>query len=516
MKRLTVRQWKTLSIYALAACLAAALETGFAFILLSIARMASDHNLAALPQACILAAGFLIPLALADWTREYLNDRIAIDSSALMRGDLLKAQLGSTLPTDAEHLETESVQQSILVDAALAGDDLFGPLATMWYLICTMIAAMVGLFLISPPSVILALVMSTLPLILTRLARNTLQRHQEAFAAQTSTLTRLTSALARGLESVASTHGPFAFQRAIMRSIRDLAEAQRRRSEIRAIVSENIWHLGMLTIVATWVLGTFLTSHSVIALAQVVALAQLMMQVAGPMQSMGSYMSSIVSAYPQVVKLTRFTEQVSNATAGMSGQFSQTDSLRLDLEAVTIPGIVDTPISLHLNSGDRLLISGPSGVGKSTLMRAIAGLRPFSGAIHINGTPLEEYPSHLGLVALATQSAVLLPGNLCDNWPKDDSLLPSLLTPLESRPASEKVDRLSGGEQKRLHLSHALTTRPSVLLLDEITTGLDEAATAQTSREITQSSIPIVIMVTHHIPEPPENLGFSHHLSLTS
>ena len=67
-------------------------------------------------------------------------------------------------------------------------------------------------------------------------------------------------------------------------------------------------------------------------------------------------------------------------------------------------------VSFQLGAGERLAVVGPSGVGKSSLLRLIAGLEsPVSGSIRINGQVMEGVPPYQRGVALMTQQAVLFP-----------------------------------------------------------------------------------------------------------
>ncbi|MEM7061913.1 MAG: ATP-binding cassette domain-containing protein [Cyanobacteria bacterium P01_B01_bin.77] len=160
-------------------------------------------------------------------------------------------------------------------------------------------------------------------------------------------------------------------------------------------------------------------------------------------------------------------------------------------------------ISFELLAGDRLAIVGPSGAGKSLLLRALAGLDPIqSGEIFFQGNPLSNLamPEFRSQVTYLHQKPALLEGTVESNLQqiyrlaihRDKSYGRSqILEYLEilgrSEPFLERsTEQLSGGEQQIVACLRSLQLSPTVLLLDEPTASLDNAATHQLETLITQ------------------------------
>ena len=135
--------------------------------------------------------------------------------------------------------------------------------------------------------------------------------------------------------------------------------------------------------------------------------------------------------------------------------------------------------NLELQSGEIVAITGPSGCGKTTLLRCICGLEDLDeGRIALDGRDITYTLAEERGIGLIFQRPVLYPhldvkGNLklgsqdCD---VSATLAEVDLIGFENR----RVETLSGGEGQRIALARALLANPSVLLLDEPFSSLDE------------------------------------------
>jgi ABC-type iron transport system FetAB ATPase subunit len=163
------------------------------------------------------------------------------------------------------------------------------------------------------------------------------------------------------------------------------------------------------------------------------------------------------------------------------------------------------PLSLVVDEGDCLCISGASGCGKSLLLRAIADLDPHEGQVLLQGVPAtaiepQLWRSHIGL--LPPESHWWLP-QVKNHFHK------GLPMPLEQLGISDdileqQVARLSSGERQRLALMRLLSNRPRVLLLDEPTANLDHENTRRVEDVITayrRENKAAVIWVSHDLDQ---------------
>jgi len=159
---------------------------------------------------------------------------------------------------------------------------------------------------------------------------------------------------------------------------------------------------------------------------------------------------------------------------------------------------------LDVRSGEFLVIVGESGCGKTTALRLISGLEtPDSGTIFIGGVPVNDIPVGRRSVQMIFQSYALWPHmKVFDKRGYTNLSLPlkvrkwssekisEFLRPLAGKLGIEesffqrKPSELSGGQQQRVALGRAMTTSPSILLMDEPLSNIDPPNRLKMRREI--------------------------------
>lgn len=164
-------------------------------------------------------------------------------------------------------------------------------------------------------------------------------------------------------------------------------------------------------------------------------------------------------------------------------------------------------VSATLANGTTALY-GPSGAGKTTLLELIAGIRkPRSGTIELDGRMIHDVAPRHRRIGYVPQDDVLFPHlSVRQNiFYGGDANAAEIIDALEIAPLLDRgVQRLSGGERKRVALARALVTRPNLLLLDEPLAGVDIALRDRVLAYLVRvrEKFPVpTIYVTHHMQE---------------
>ena len=225
-----------------------------------------------------------------------------------------------------------------------------------------------------------------------------------------------------------------------------------------------------------------------------------LMQTASAFSSVQSALSFFITVYRQlaewravVARLEGFESAVGKAHAAATASPSIALTAREGRNAVEIDDLLvrlpqGAPLvaadEIVISAGDKVLVTGPSGTGKSTLFRAVAGIWPFGGGSILvpKGARLMTLPQRPYFPVATLATAVTYPAE--PGTYSAERLaeviaavgLPALATRLDEEAHWNRM--LSMGEQQRLGIARAILQAPDYLFLDEATASLDEPAEA--------------------------------------
>jgi len=243
-----------------------------------------------------------------------------------------------------------------------------------------------------------------------------------------------------------------------------------------------------------------------------------LMQIASAFRQVQESLSFIISSYTEIAeyqavvqRLAGFSEKMNEIAAERRAPQPieiERGGIGVEIETLDLNlpdgGVLRPDIALSATPAKPLLITGPSGVGKSTLLRAIAGLWPFGrGRIRVGDGGSLFLPQRPYL-PLGTLADALVYPHAAAGLPRE-SLVEALravgLPQLADRLDEEQnwAQRLSIGEQQRVAFARVLLARPEIVFLDEATSALDEAAEMSLYRLLREAPWrPTIVSVGHH------------------
>ncbi|MEC9485293.1 MAG: ABC transporter ATP-binding protein [Candidatus Izemoplasma sp.] len=190
----------------------------------------------------------------------------------------------------------------------------------------------------------------------------------------------------------------------------------------------------------------------------------------------------------------------------------------IQLKDITFSYDIKTPVlndfNLTLKPGEIIAVQGKSGIGKSTVLRLIAGLEtPDSGHIFLDGVCINDVPAHKREVGYVFQNNALFPHltvekniaygiyNLSRN--EQQKRIQKIAKKLDIIELLKRYPHeISGGQKQRVAIARTLVTEPKVLLLDEPFSALDAELKSQIQfdiKRVLQSLHITTILVTHDI-----------------
>lgn len=234
--------------------------------------------------------------------------------------------------------------------------------------------------------------------------------------------------------------------------------------------------------------GLYLATQGATAVGAVLAASRavslLFEPVALSISQVGSYMQFRVS-YRRVVELLDHGE----AAPGVDGR----GEAAVVKAAVFAYGdkVVLSGVDLVLRPGDFVWVRGPSGVGKTTLGKALAGLvKPASGVVEVPRRAL-----YVGNDDYIFDASVYENIDLWEGYGREEVEEAARLAAIDF-PLDKNAKELSEGQRQRVLIARALLRRPHLLVLDEVISGLDQQ-TAERVLASVRSRAPICVVISH-------------------
>lgn len=467
----------------------------------------------------LLAVGFALIMksVIAFIAMRFVAISVA-DVSTALRTRLLKSTLAARWSYFVDHPPGE-VSAMIAAQSQMAGD-AYLTVAMLFVTIIMGLGLLLTAFLVSGALVLFCLLaVSALAFPLYFILR----RAQTMSAKQFSTSTNLISGVQdviSNMKAIKAMEKQGRFADAFVRSISDL-----RRTVISMLVSRHaIYHgqdiLGALMIISGVYVGIVLL-HT--PLSQLLVVGLIFYQLVDVIKrvQLGLQDATMASAgyYGLLSIIERAEKQEETSSGTVKPKLNQAIVFQ-DVGFAYGTKNVLSNLNLEILANQITVLIGPSGAGKTTIVDLIVGLyRPKTGIITIDDVDftnidLKAWRKQIGYVP---QELTLLKGNVIENMTFGDPALDEedviealrlagAINFVNALPQGIKTDigtmgaKLSGGQRQRLSLARALVHKPRLLILDEVTSALDEATEAEICKNIAELLGKLTIIAITHRP----------------
>jgi ATP-binding cassette subfamily B protein len=245
----------------------------------------------------------------------------------------------------------------------------------------------------------------------------------------------------------------------------------------------------------------------------------------GPLQELGNIINifreteASLNVYQKILQIPKESKPL-NPTPLRGLLTLEFDDVTFQHPSASSPAVSD--ISFRMKRGETIAFVGPSGAGKTTLVKLLVGLyRPLSGRLLYNGIAgqeidLDDLRARIGFVTQDTQlfSGTIRENLLFVNPTATDAECLDVLRKAACESLLARADRgldtligeggvkVSGGEKQRLSIARALLRRPHLLVFDEATSSLDsitEEGITATIRDVATSGDAMTVLIAHRL-----------------
>lgn len=376
--------------------------------------------------------------------------------------------------------------------------------------IVSIIITLISIALLDWRMALVSLAVYVLPIFFTRAQQNRLTEAQKRFQAKNDHHTDSFLQKLKGVEAIKNYHIEGKIFGLFNASLSNLVKEDIRRAETRARtngISSVLTYVSQAIIAG---FSAFFVFRGEISAGNFVSIFALSSAISGQIYWLARSVEAVISARPAVKSVLDYIDVPQKTSDPVPVLPVQDSSLALQIDSLCLNygdrNILED-LNLTVRKGEKVLILGASGSGKSSLMSVIAGyLRPDRGDIYL----IEEDRS--SLISMVEQDAFIFSGTLEDNLfcedTADEAKVAELLRNLglatlreEGQDVAERGRNLSGGERKRLSLARGFLRNSEILILDEPLANVDAENIERIEDLILSIQDRTVILISHQVSD---------------
>nr|WP_276880686.1 ABC transporter ATP-binding protein [Anaerococcus tetradius] len=495
--------------------ISASLTAGTAFLYQRITSSAINNDFRALILFSIFAIPYLILEASFDYIpkkyRSIITNRISLD----LKNDLIK-NINETELSKMDYNFTNTIKNKMVNDLSIVEESYIRNLLSIILYSFMFVISLISAIYIQGYLTIIMLVLSAIPLLTPIISKKILANKKELQKNAKDKYLNSYNEYADNILFVNISNLKLFFHD----RLKLLGEKLKHESiffESSLLKTYSIsYGLGNVLYSGTWIIGGIFVYKNLLTLPSLIAMTTLMFTIAGPIQTISNIYSEFLSSRKIFFDYLDFIDKCKTNDKKTNSKISNIE--KIDIKNLNLSfsnKIILKNISFNFMNGNKYVLLGESGSGKSTFLNSLFGIYEYANDyIAINEKKLSEIDksSYYDNMFYIPQETIIFNTSILNNI----TLFSENVDLVRSQECIEKVglsdwfnskdnefdcvlskDSISGGEKKRLDLARALYLDKSVIIMDEPTSALDFENEILISKIIKGIQDKLIICVSH-------------------
>ena len=477
-------------------------------------------DLAAFRNACLIQGCIIVSLLLCQLLYRHLHEQLGAQLDRDWKQKLLRSLLGSAYSSVSRYHSGELLNR-MNNDVRILNRGILDALPNVAALLTRLIAAVVVLVALEPWFTAAVCAAGGFVILITGLLRRNLKLLHKQVSEQEGRVSAFLQEVLEKLLMVQAMDAAGEMENRADRLLQERFAVQRKRKNLSLVAntSVNLLYQGASFVALLWCGGKLLRGQ--LSFGSLTAVIQLVNQIQAPFMNLSAVipqyiaMSAAADRLREICDLEPEEEPLERSREEI---YRKLQSIRAEKLCFSYDReVIMEDVDLEIPKGSFAVITGSSGIGKSTLLKLLLGVyRPDSGGLYLemDGVKLPVGRSVRRLFAYVPQGNLLLSGTVHENLTVGrpnasreeiekalyvsamDEFLPQLPMGLNT-PIGENGVGLSEGQAQRLAIARAILGGAPVLLLDECTSALDEETEKTVLGRLRQLPDRTCIAVTH-------------------
>ncbi len=429
---------------------------------------------------------------------------------------------GLTMHYFEEHHSGDTLKR-LNQDANELKETYFSRVYQLFVLICRGAAAIIAMIIYSPLLACISILFSLTSVVMSVWINKVIKRMSKEIQKNVAKLTERLVDIFSGFLILKMYEGASIIKERYEEANDDVRMGMRKRTQVMSLLEMLSFLIGMVGNFGTILIGVFLVTKNKLDYGTVMGVVTLQMSVSNMFQYLGSALTSFTSSIAEAQRVFDFLElnemEENEQKAGVS---ALDGSKGIDFKSVSFayPGgePVIQNLNLHVKPGERVMLTGESGCGKSSLLKMLLRFYDHKeGTIELFGRNIRDYSLEelRKLITYVPQESYLFHGTVRENiaygfeGADEESIQKAAKLAYADEFIRQMPDgydtiltaggkNLSGGQRQRVAIARAFLKDSPILLLDEPSSALDVESEQKINQAIRHlMSSKIVLMVTH-------------------